>query len=116
MGWAGALDRMTAACRNKFSAAVVYDPDDAAVPLIGIFDEAAERIEFSEDGAPVSTTAILLDLRLTDLGLTPKSRDEVTVAVQQTDDTYGTATRYRVTAVEPDGAGSVSLILTKKAT
>jgi len=116
MGWAAALNRMTARVRDTFPASVVYDPDGAAVALIGIFEEAAERIEFSEDGAPVSTTAIMLDLRLTDLGLTPKSRDEVTVAEQQTDDTYGTATRYRVTAVEPDGAGSVSLILTKKAT
>jgi len=113
MAWAAALNRMTTVVRDTFPAAVVYDPDGAALALVGVFDEAQEMIAVSEDGAEVSTVRSVLELRLADLGITPKSRDEVTVAEAQAAGGYGTAVRYRVTSVQPDGSGNTVLVLTK---
>ena len=79
------------------------------VALSAPFDAAYVRETFDENGMPVSAVGPVLgpvdSAYLTGLGLTPSAEpEEATVVVAE-------GTTYRVDDIQPDGVGSVLLIL-----
>ena len=113
MTWAAALDRMTTVVRDTYPASVVYDPDGAAHSLVGIFDEAFELIEVSDDGAPISSTGPMCEIRLADLAVVPKTNDQLTVATALAAGGYDAPRRFKVWETQPDSSGNVVLLLTR---
>lgn len=78
-------------------------PGHDPIPLRGIWNGVAELVDVGNE-ARVSTTAPILDIRLSDLPGLPKDGDLVEVLGKT----------YRVIDAQPDGQGMVRLILKER--
>lgn len=111
--WAAQAKRVRETTHNAFKdCLVVLDPDGDAHSCTGIFDAPYEEVVPDDEGGvglcSIDPT-VTVDLAL--LGATPKTRDILTVRVQNADGTYEAAVRYRVKETQPDGYGSMTMPL-----
>lgn len=106
MDWHAHLSRLSAAVRDHFGEAAVYRPLAGGEYFVtGVFDEAYRSTELDPDGAPVETTQPALTVRLADLaavGVTPRTRDRLTVSERTWEVVGGTRS---------DGSGMATLLL-----
>jgi hypothetical protein len=100
-GWDDLAAMAGAAARDTFGTTVLYRPQVGdPVTIVAIFH--AEHAEAGlAGGVPVTTTAPLLDVLLTDLPVEPEEGDTLTVA----------GSDYRVVDIRTDGMGGAKLIL-----
>ncbi len=99
----GVMDAGHGALDSVFGVAVTHTPAAGGGPYSrrGIFDRAHEMVATGGDGQPVSTTAPVLWIALTDWSPAPVQGDSVTVGGQA----------WRVDDVQPDGSGGADIIL-----
>lgn len=101
MAWADYADLANVAGRGIFGVAVTYTPQgQAAQSITAIFDNAHEAVEV-QAGVPVSSTRPVLNVRLSDLSVTPRIGDTVVVG----------GTTYEVMDYQPTGNGDARLLL-----
>ena len=100
-GWDELAAMVGGAARDAFGTTVIYRPESGdPVTITAIFH--AEHAEAGlAGGVPVTTTAPVLDVLLSDLGVEPEEGDSVTLA----------GCDYRVVDILGDGMGGAKLIL-----
>ncbi|OSM07662.1 head-tail joining protein [Magnetofaba australis] len=110
--WTDAVASLDAACQQTFGIQVTYIPSMAnrpdlygkSISLTGIFDDAREMVTLM--GGPGMEAVVprpVLEIRSADLGFTPTEGDEVMVD----------GITYRILDVQPDGHGSIKLVLSR---
>lgn len=85
-----------------FGQAATYVQSGVSYPLTGVFDEAYTSVDVA-DGQPVTTTSPCLGFNVSDLPVTAKQRDRLTITA--------TGQTYIVRRVQPDGHGWCRLLL-----
>lgn len=121
MSWAVLADGVLQAGMAAFGTRFSYAPKGAGrpagpftlqpdgLPLTGVYDAKHALIEMNSDGAPVSTTAPVLGVRLSVMPAPPLAGDEATIL-----EGPDAGLVYRVADPQPDGQGGAKLILEKK--
>lgn len=106
MAWNDAADDVLAACMDVFGDA--HSVDFAAPVVVksafgtgrGVFDAAHELVDTGGE-FPVSTTAPVLGIRLSEFTVVPEMGNEVVID----------GANYRIDDVQPDGQGGAKLML-----
>ncbi len=113
--WPAILNRATQVIRDKFSdCRVTLDPDGAGHVCAGIFHAPHEEmLPDGEGGVAVCSTDPVVDVRVADLPVIPKTKDVLTIEARLPDGSFGAPTRYRIKETRDDGYGGVKLALVK---
>jgi hypothetical protein len=103
LAW-GLADLATKAARDEFGSEIVYTPVAGGGPftLTATFDRAFEAVSLGGADFEIASRRPILDLRLADLSVEPKTGDSLTV---------DGSNAYTVEEIEPDGRGSAKLFL-----
>lgn len=113
--WPALLHRATRVIRDKFwDCRVTLDPDGAAHQCAGIFHAPHEEmVPDGQGGVAICSTDPVVDVRLADLSVVPKTKDILIIEARHPDGGYDAPVRYRVKDAREDGYGSMKLALVK---
>jgi hypothetical protein len=113
--WASAISDLQEICLDTFGVPVFYIPSVSqrpelggrAIQVMGVFDNQRETVSVMTGGGGGGMDAIIprpmVELRISDLGITPMEEDEVVI----------NDITYRIMDVQPDGHGAVVLVMNR---
>ncbi len=112
--WASAVSDLQGICLDTFGVPIRYIPSVEKRPglggmpidVVGVFDDNREMVNLMSGGSGGMDAVIprpVVELRVADLGIDPMEGDEMVIS----------AITYRILDVQPDGHGSVVLVLNR---